>query len=504
MDEGKPTAVAVPGDSTVSAPANGATRRVQVLLAGGGDPSARADDQVEAAGLLLDVLGDAEGAERALDAALRLDPGHPAALSALEQVYLATGRLEALADRLERAGEAAGALPARIACWRRAAGVRGEWCGQAEQAALLWLRVLELDPANEGAYAALERWYGLTERWAELASVLDCHGESAGTVAERIGALRRAAVVVEDRLGDPERAVGLHLRILELAPENAPAFAALERIYGQAERWPELVSILEFRAASASEVPVRAASLLRAGLVVESALGDPARAAAFYRRLLDVQPGHPEGVAALARLGEAPALALLVLDPPLAGPPPTRVGDLGALRPTAAGPLLAPVMSPDTPDGPESPWSDDPAPEVLARRLAAGGDALIRASVSRLGDFQLKERMRSALVLVGAPALPALVQALESPLLSFDAKEIVSRMPLADRDQLPAVLERLIHPGALTRALELCARCTPGPAVAAITPFLQHPSFGVRLQAEQTIRALGADPVALRTGGGFP
>src|SRR6185436_6885635 len=77
---------------------------------------------------------------------------------------------------------------------------------------------------------------------------------AAGTpeAAVRARELDRYARVVDDKLGDAQRASKAWQRVLELSPRDRNALSALGRLHRAAHRWRELADVL------AAEIPLYA------------------------------------------------------------------------------------------------------------------------------------------------------------------------------------------------------------------------------------------------------
>ena len=87
-----------------------------------------------------------------------------------------------------------------------------------------------------------------------------------------------------------------------MAPENIVAIRALDRLYLQAERWPDLAQVLA-REAEIAESPDEALELkFRLGQVLQTKLGDVDRALAAYRDVIAAAPEHLATLAALEAL----------------------------------------------------------------------------------------------------------------------------------------------------------------------------------------------------------
>ena len=119
-----------------------------------------------------------------------------------------------------------------------------------------------------------------------------------------------ALPISETRFEDYDEAAD-HLReILMIAPFDADATAALERIYTRTERWQDLVEMLEGQAdreRDAGNAEEELTLLVRIGEIFDAELSDPDRATDIYERVLERDAEHTRALAALARLYEAAA-----------------------------------------------------------------------------------------------------------------------------------------------------------------------------------------------------
>ena len=88
-------------------------------------------------------------------------------------------------------------------------------------------------------------------------------------------------------------------KALEIAPKNGKAAFHLVRLLRRAERWTDLVRLLDQRAEQAAAVDEKVAALLGVADVARR-LDDPARADAAVRRALQLDPAQPQALRAVA------------------------------------------------------------------------------------------------------------------------------------------------------------------------------------------------------------
>lgn len=239
--------------------------------------------------------------------------------------------LEGLADELQRPEEVAQLYRtvinrnldagARDAVSQRAVSFHEEWFGDDLDGLVSLLdRIFEQDPRADWALERLVMELTDERRWDELMSFYDKALVTVKDTRRRRQLLDDAAHVAKDFADNPDRALDYMGKLLELDPDNTQLQAQLERLYERQDRWSELVELWRRRipTAKAREVPeIR----LRIATTYLEKVEDPARALEEIRTLIDVSPGHEEGLILLERiLGMEDAQV------------PTRLGALGLLR----------------------------------------------------------------------------------------------------------------------------------------------------------------------------
>ena len=160
-------------------------------------------------------------------------------------------------------------------------------------------KTLEMMPGHKGALLALAELDKVQSRWASAADNLIRAEEHCTTRRERVEIMVAAAEILEQRLGDRERALDLYLRVLEIDPDNADiGLRAGEQLSG-AGRYEEAVPILEMLAKRSVDGASVASLEARLGRAY-SALGDHQAAAEHYRRATERAPDDHEAALGLA------------------------------------------------------------------------------------------------------------------------------------------------------------------------------------------------------------
>src|SRR4051794_23786383 len=99
---------------------------------------------------------------------------------------------------------------------------------------------------------------------------------------------------VHDReLGDTARAIETYQAILDIDADELVAIQALDRLYGTAQRWYDLLQILEREVELAQSTGETVALKHRIGQLWETELKDLTRSIEAYREALSLDPSHP-------------------------------------------------------------------------------------------------------------------------------------------------------------------------------------------------------------------
>lgn len=232
-----------------------------------------------------------------------------AACESLARLYGRVGLWNKVIESLQRQAdltlESAGVLAIRM----QIAEVYERELGQSARAVEAFEAVLETEPGNAHALAALDRLYESLGRWTELQTTLARRAELAtgdDRLAERLALVRRRAAVLEERLGNPDEAAAA-LRDLGPTGMGDPALGAmLVRNLRRAGLAHEAARTLgqQIEAARARKagpndiVPL----LLELSAVRGDDLNDPAGARQAIGDALERAPESAAALAALARL----------------------------------------------------------------------------------------------------------------------------------------------------------------------------------------------------------
>ena len=264
------------------------------------------------------ILADAAKAAASYDRILGIDPANFEAVDALIQVHINQNNFEALVNAVVRKSEMVSSVDDRKSLLLYAAQIREVQMTDLPGAIGLYQQVLAIDDADTSALDALDKLYVQTEAWEPLRDIYRRKTELATEPEYRAHWLHLLGQVYDQKLGDVEHAIETYQAILDIQPADYHAIQALDRLFGQAERWSDQLSILERAVEVAPAREEKTELRHRIGALWENQLADMVRAVEAYRETLAHAPDHAPTIAALDRIVHGtnePMLAAEVLAP---------------------------------------------------------------------------------------------------------------------------------------------------------------------------------------------
>ncbi len=262
----------------------------------------RRELQLRLADLSASELGDAAGAYGALESAFLDDPNDVDLFERLGGVAEAADRQEAFAKALVRAIDS-GTLrdEVEVALCRRAAELLEVVLGTPEDSARFHRRVLEDEPQDPAAFAALKQLYTKNEQWDDLRALYQQRIEATTEAGSKLDLLLQLCFLFEEILDEPKQAIASYEQALELDPTHTPSRRALQRLYGRLKRWPELAELLQrdLDEASGQEAIDLAYEL---GTIYDTRLERVVEAVDHYELVLESSPTHLRAQEGLERL----------------------------------------------------------------------------------------------------------------------------------------------------------------------------------------------------------
>src|SRR5450432_3837439 len=236
------------------------------------------------------------GGDLSTDELLRL-------LDSARDKHGARGEWSAVAGLLDIAAQVAEGTPREAEIVSEQAKVLGGEMFDDDGAAVCYLRLLEIEPGNSVATAAIAESESKRQRFSELATTYATEAEGASDEVYKSSMLMRAAEM-EVRFGGQSVSLETAIERLEQAVRldatNERAGRLLEHIYRGGNRWEELARVLERLADRSDNSASRVAAGVRLARLYAQHLSDNERAARAYDRVLRVDPSYAEAKAFLS------------------------------------------------------------------------------------------------------------------------------------------------------------------------------------------------------------
>jgi tetratricopeptide (TPR) repeat protein len=280
----------------------------------------RASREIELARLLCEPLHEFGEALKACERALAIIPNDSAAVDVIEELLpiaetraRAAALLEGIYATLGRAARQSEVLEVllattverieRLNLYIRLADVHERGLSNPVAAFDVIARAVGEFPQELALWERLQTISALVDRpqaFVEaLSSVLASESSASFSDDLQVDLAERAASVLEERLGDVERARPYLERVLALRPGHERSFQRLRQILTTQESWDELESLYERMISATADGQRRAALLAEIALVAEEITGQRRKAISYYERILDIDPDHELSIRAL-------------------------------------------------------------------------------------------------------------------------------------------------------------------------------------------------------------
>ncbi len=256
--------------------------------------------------LVLREMADAYRAHIKSDVALlavlaqlsELQPGDADILRELVSLCEKTGKPRDALVAEQRLAELSKDRPARAEIYRKVARRWLDEFGNAQNAIESYERVREILPDDTEALRQLRELYTKRRAHRPLFELLNAAIPKAESDDARFELLLEAARTAE-RLELGSEAIALYRRAAELRPADAAALESLEKAAERERDFPAMADALELRARDNAPPEARISSLLRLATLSTDRLSDSERAEKAWRRILELNPGHPKATRSL-------------------------------------------------------------------------------------------------------------------------------------------------------------------------------------------------------------
>ncbi len=178
--------------------------------------------------------------------ALAIDSQNEETLASLERLASITERWPFLAALYDNEVDKLANEPeAQIELGLRVAQVYEVQLENIEEAIQRYRNVIEIEPENQAALRALDRLYGISEKWSELATILDREAETGETPDDILEFKYRLGQVYQLRLSNVNAALDAYREVINVAPDHADTLNALESLFALGVEQVKVCEILE-------------------------------------------------------------------------------------------------------------------------------------------------------------------------------------------------------------------------------------------------------------------
>ncbi len=284
-----------------------AAQQTDLLYRLGAVREARLLDKTGAVELYRQILGEQPRHPQALgrlEAIAQREPQNQLAAEGLLEAYRKTGDLAKLSQLLEARAKASPDSLERKTLLMELATIR-DGQDEPELAYLALYRAFKEDPNDPELRKRLEAAADAAESYDELAHAYEAELPRIGEPEEAAKVWLKLGELQEQKLGDTEAAVGFYEKARGLSQgAAAKALPALDRLYGQLEDSKSQADAVEALANLSTEPAERVALFFRLGQLAMDRLDSPDRAAAAFEQVLAADPKHLPALRSLEILYE--------------------------------------------------------------------------------------------------------------------------------------------------------------------------------------------------------
>ena len=163
-------------------------------------------------------------------------------------------------------------------------------------------RALAVDPGHEATQQGLDRLARATGRFQDLSQVFE--RLAAAQQDPELGSqlYTSAARVLENDVGDVDRAIELYRKVLSIDPTNLNAAEALEMLFQRTQRYADMSLILQRKAEILDDIDAQKAALYQAANLEEEVLQRSQSAISVYLKILEIDGEDMKSIDALINL----------------------------------------------------------------------------------------------------------------------------------------------------------------------------------------------------------
>ncbi|CAN0438163.1 unnamed protein product, partial [Laminaria digitata] len=252
--------------------------------------------------LLADELDQPDDAIYHFQRAYSVDPENVDVLTRLEDLYRRVAGWPELAKILHARVELSIDPDEKIQLWRKLGEVYEEQLTDIDKSIMCYEQIISLDETDLLALESLERIYEAYGRWEDLIDILRQKVSSTYDPELIVEIRHRIAIVYEEQLNDPSRAIGAYADLLANEAGHLPSLEALERLYSNNGQWDDVLEVLNRQLNAVFEPEAQVNIYGKLATLHEEQYQDLDAAVDDYTRVMGVDPSNETAIQNLERL----------------------------------------------------------------------------------------------------------------------------------------------------------------------------------------------------------
>ncbi len=252
--------------------------------------------------LLEEKMGKAAEALENYQKAAELAPVNVEILKQLERVYIAASNWKKVLDVRVKLVSVIQDPKVRVQLLLSSAKDYQVHFQDQEQSERMCRLVLEMEPENADALAALRLMYEGSKKHEELLEILKREAQIAKDAQTGAWLFYQAARLLRERMGDEEKALELLRRAVSLAPLNNMVLTELAQLLENQMLWEELVKVFDQQTRFIRDRNELVSLHFKMGTLWEERLFDDDRAIEHYRIVLQMNPSYLPVLKSLGKL----------------------------------------------------------------------------------------------------------------------------------------------------------------------------------------------------------
>lgn len=235
-------------------------------------------------------LSKSDRAMKALEKILEVDPDNLQAAESLIELYEEIQAFKKLPQVLEIRIRHTEDEIQRRERMEELARIYEEHIKDREHAFVWYLEAFKVGPDLAHLRETCERLAGAVNGWEKLVEAYESVCESVQDASVQLPLLLVVASAWENQLKNPDHALTVNLKILEIDDANEAALDALERLYQQKQEWQKLLEVYQKKIDLAADDTMRRDLYWKLADIYDTLMDQPDKAVNAYQEALDLIP----------------------------------------------------------------------------------------------------------------------------------------------------------------------------------------------------------------------